>query len=176
MVADHLMHFTLSSLGRAAASAGLESLTLSDSVLPKELTWLGRTIEADRDQISDAPAHRPGAVLKGAEEQFGWLVRQREHAQTIAQSSDNFGILGTSISGTWLHGAMTEDVAFFVDEDAGRVNRKHLGLPVLAPSEVASGSDVYVPLIPKIAEHLVKRLSGAGTQYHAALDLPAFEF
>lgn len=176
VIADHLLHFTLSSLGRTADRAGLDTVALTNEILPKELTWVGRVQDAAAAPKARHDTIESGSVLENLEQQLEWLLEQQKQALELAERSDNFGIFGTSISGTWLFGALSDKVRFFVDEDKNRCDREHMGRPVLAPSNVPQGADVYVPLIPKISRSVVDRLSSERSRYHATPDLAPFRF
>jgi hypothetical protein len=99
-----------------------------------------------------------------------WLREQLFNATAIAGNSRSFGIFGTSISSTWLAGAMPEQVAFFVDEDPARVGRMHLGHPIRHPTEVQA-ADVFVPLIPDVARRIAAKFGAAHGTYHLPPDL-----
>jgi hypothetical protein len=99
-----------------------------------------------------------------------WLNRVIEKAKRIARQSSNFGIFGTAIAGTWLGGVLGESVNFFIDEDPLRVGKRHLGLPVLLPSEVPSESCVYLVLPSLLANQVYRRLRKS--QPHLKLILP----
>ena len=169
IIADHLSHFTLATLKYAAQRAGIQPIFLSDTVLRKELTLIGRKLlNAGRD-IDPPNAH---SGIRQVERQVDWLRAQGDAARKLAAGSPKLGIFGTSISATWLHGFVSERAAFFVDEDPGRIGREHLGLPILAPDAVPTSADVYVPLIPEVAEAVAARLRRHGVRCHTP---PAIE-
>jgi hypothetical protein len=96
------------------------------------------------------------------------LTEQVRAAKALGARNSRFGIFGTSISATWLYGAMPGHVTFFVDEDPARINGTHMGLPILAPRDVPEGADVFIPLIPQAATSVARRLS----QVKANFSLP----
>jgi hypothetical protein len=63
---------------------------------------------------------------------------------------------------------MSDKVRFFVDEDPQRIGRTHLGLPILAPTDVPPDSDVFVGISPILSESLAARLSSGTRRFHAA--------
>jgi hypothetical protein len=91
---------------------------------------------------------------------LGQLV---EGAEQATRTSAHFGLFGSSIAATWLTGILGERVEFFVEEDANRIGRTHLGRPILRPAEVPSGSVVYTPLAPHIAARIAARLASTIT-------------
>jgi SAM-dependent methyltransferase len=164
-IADHVSHFTLTSLGDAARMAGCKSLELSNSVLPKELTWIGSPGTGTGTEALHKPRDS-AALVAVAHRRVEWLADQVRESEAIARRSPQFGIFGTSISGTWLYAALGERVRFFVDEDPARVGRTHMGLPIVAPDAIPAGADVYIPLIPKVAAAVAARLSRHGVRCH----------
>jgi SAM-dependent methyltransferase len=163
VIADHLSHFTLATLQALCARAGYETLAASNTVLPKELSWIGRPAQAAPHQMAQEAV---ADVIARVEKQIVWLEAQVTAARALAKLSQRFGIFGTSIAGTWLAGAVGEGIAFFVDEDPGRVGGEHLGAPVYLPKSIPSGSDVFVPLVPKTAVAIGARLSRTGVIFH----------
>lgn len=168
VIADHLSHFTLATLQALCARAGYETLIASDALLPKELSWIGRPWAYPfRETIEEAAAD----VIKRVEWQIAWLEAQVTAARNLAKTCARFGIFGTSISGTWLAGAVGEGLAFFVDEDPARAAGEHMGVPVYPPDMVPADSHVFVPLLPKTATAVAARLSGSSIAYHVPPDV-----
>jgi SAM-dependent methyltransferase len=168
VISDHMLHFTLDTLRFAGERAGFRTQFASDSLLVKELSWLGVA-------AADQPAGMidPAGELERVQRHVDWLAEQIAAAQQLARTSRQFGIFGTSISGTWLYGALGGGVSFFVDEDPQRIGRTHMGLPILAPSEVAKTAHVFVPLIPEFAREVVRRLGKFGVQFHTPPQIAA---
>ena len=171
VIADHLSHFSAASLRFACEQAGCSTVELSDSVLRKELSWIGQCGHgiAAAKELPD-----PHRSMVRTLSQIEWLAEQAASALAFASASRRFGIFGTSISGTWLHGILGERVRFFVDEDPGRIGRRHLGLPICAPGAIPDGADVYVPLIYEVASAVAKRLARPGIHFHTPgpIDVP----
>jgi SAM-dependent methyltransferase len=170
LVADHLLHFTLDTLRLAGERAGYRTVALSDSVVNKELSWIGCL-----DALAKPPAASRAvayAAATMARQHVAWLQQQADTARNLAMHSACFGIFGTSISGTWLYGILGERVAFFVDEDPGRIDRRHMGLPILAPTAIPAGADVFVPLIPEVAAAVKRRLASPTVRFHTPPPLP----
>jgi SAM-dependent methyltransferase len=163
VIADHLSHFTLETLSLVSRRAGVEIVELSDTVLPKELSLVGRSGRPEAPVI-DFPDAKPAIDRVG--KQIDWLSAQVSSAIGIAETSPRFGIFGTSISGTWLAGVLGDRVSFFVDEDAGRIGGLHMGRPVISPDQIAGGADVFVPLIPDLAASVIARLSRPAIRFH----------
>jgi len=164
VIADHLMHFTLESLRFAALLAGLNIIEVSDAVLPKELSLIARAGNATHRTEPVSPDPRQSMARVDA--QIDWLVNQAESANVIARASGNFGLFGSSISATWLAGLLGDRISFFVDEDKTRVGGRHMGKPIIGPSDIAADADVYVPLIPTVAASVANRLARPGIRFH----------
>lgn len=168
VIADHLLHFSVGTLRSAARRAGCDIVELSDTVLPKELTLIAQGSQAKGGEITSPDLH---LSVERVTAQLGWLFSQIQLANRIAKGSRRFGVFGTSISGTWLAGALGDQVSFFVDEDPARIGGLHMGQPVLAPDKVPTAADVFVPLIPEVAVSVTQRLSRrAGARFYTPLD------
>jgi hypothetical protein len=148
VVADHLMHFTRPTLAYLAERAGLAIDAIRNDVLPKELTLLAHR--------GAAAAARPDAKLGAAivEQHLGWLASVVASAAAARGKARSLGIFGSSISSMWLYGALSRDAAFFVDEDKSRIGGKADGRPILSIDDIPSGSTVYIPLIPSVAQRV----------------------
>lgn len=164
VIADHLLHFTLETLRLASHRAGLEIIELTDTVLPKELSLVGRG-GAGVAPVIGFPDSKAAVERVGT--QIDWLYAQIAAATEICTGNPRFGLFGTSISATWLAGILGDRVAFFVDEDPGRVGGQHMGRQILSPAEVSGNSNVFVPLIPEVAASVAARLSGPTVRFHA---------
>ena len=165
LVADHLTHFSRSTLGCMAAQVGASTSLVSNSVLPKEITMIGRRGAADITM--------PGAQegIRIAQANVLWLGRVIASARDFAQSQP-FGIFGTSIAGMWLYGALGGAASFFVDEDPSRIGQKYAGKPILSPHEAPSGAIVFIPLAPDLASKIARRYADAPAQFVSS---PSFE-
>lgn len=150
LIADHLVHFTPSTLAQLCRRAGLSISQLSDRVLPKELTLLGRC-----GREGTGPA-QPEEAWQLASRTVNWLTSVLATARSLATDRP-IGLFGTSIAGMWLYGALRDQVAFFVDEDTTRIGRDVDGKPVLSPDRVPMDYRVFVPLVASVAEKIVHR-------------------
>ena len=164
VIADHLLHFSLDTLRLAAMRAGCDVIEVTDTVLPKELSMVAR---AGNGAAAGLATAKPQAVVRHVEAQIDWLINQIAAAETLSGNNKSFGIFGTSISATWLAGILGDRVAFFVDEDKGRIGGKHIGRPVFSAAAAPAGADVFVPLIPNVAASVVQRLTATAATFHA---------
>lgn len=157
-VADHCSHFTLDMLCHAAEQAGFEVATRSDAWIRKEIGVLARRPGND-SPAQPGPLPQPkGPVLLAA--QLRWLQAVAGHAREEA-ARGGLGVFGTSNAATWLAQELRGAAQFFVDEDPQRRGKTHLGLPVLAPQDVPSGSAAYLAFPRAMALDIAARLHPA---------------
>ncbi len=154
MIADHCSHFSCGMLSQIATASGYELLQATESWVPREITVLARKLPAP------APARSASAPRAESEQVFGgWNGLQRLLAQVAPLTqAPSFGIFGTSIAATWLDAQIGRVARFFVDEDAQRAGRQHMGRPIFAPADVPAGATVFLALAPAIAERVGERL------------------
>ena len=149
----------MGTLQHLAARAGLSTVSLANTVLPKEITFLGR-----RSSNPVMPALDPMEGRRIVENALDWLGRVLEQGRALS-SARPFGIFGTSISGMWLYGDLRDVVEFFVDEDPSRVGHFYEGRPILAPADTPADSIVYIPLNPDISVSVSRRLAGLPARF-----------
>ena len=159
LVADHLLHFTGTVLDFACRRSGFSTIPHDGPVIRKELTLVGRK--------ADVPATLPPpAPLSGlARRHVAWLRDQAAYFQDRANHAPQYAIFGTSIGGTWLHGQLGSETAFFVDEDPSRIGRTHLGRPIMAPGDIPAGTEIFLPLPEAIAAGIARRLTRPGVAF-----------
>ncbi len=162
LVADHRSHFDPRTLAACAERGGFADFAVFDDWVFKELTMVasdGPLAIARPPRRTDAPHSR-----RELEAHLGWLAGILDAAAAAARAAAEFGVFGTSIAGTWLFGAMSDRVSFFVDEDKSRIGRRHEDRPILAPAQVPRGAIVFVPLVPAVAAHVAARLGALGVR------------
>lgn len=161
VVADHLMHFSPSTLSSLLSRSGFEVIYVSTGRVKKEISLLARK--------SGSPTGAPvlfdsskGSVAKEcrlAASYIAWLNGcAGKAAKEAANSGGCFGIFGTSIAATWLATQIKGMVSFFVDEDVNRTGKMYMDLPVFNVEQVPPGSVVYLALVPELAELIYTRL------------------
>jgi SAM-dependent methyltransferase len=154
VVADHLCHFNPASLSGLLVRAGFQIDLLAETWVNKEISLLA---SAAPQPIAAAPGD-PRTTKAKIESEVAWLARMLADAREAARAG-SFGIFGTSVAATWLAADLGDRVAFFVDEDPARRDRLHLGRPILAPTQVAPGSTVYLAFVPAISDTISRRLA-----------------
>jgi len=126
LIADHCTHFTMATLRNAVAAAGLAIQILSDGWVPKELSLLAGIAPTTADAQELVPPADGGA------KEVAWL---RQLLAAALAEPNPVGIFGTSISGSWIAAQLGSHAIFFVDEDPHRIGKRHMGLPILPPSQ-----------------------------------------
>jgi SAM-dependent methyltransferase len=162
LVADHLAHFSRTTLSYLLGQIGVSTSVISNTVLPKEITVIGqlRSVEV-------APPVEPDGV-RLAQATVLWLIQVMVLARDLARTQP-FGIFGTSISGMWLFGLLRDAVSFFVDEDPSRIGHEYAGKPILSPLEAPGNATVFVPLAPAVAAKVVERYADAPARFVSIL-------
>lgn len=168
-VVDHCGHFFAATLARAVERAGFEAAALGQDWMPKEVGVVARAPAAGPVVgLAAAPAPSPAAAAQGlglASGALDWLLRTLSDARSAADrlhaEGRGFGLFGTAIAGSWLAQGLVGHVDFFVDEDALRWGRTHLGLPILGPAEAPAGAGVFLGFPPKLARGIAARLKSA---------------
>lgn len=168
VVADHLCHFTPSSLEAMMQMAGLDVQVLATQWIKKELSLIALPVDASRSQQTlgqraNALAD-PQAAIAQVTAQVNWLQNLVNEGNRLARTGA-IGIFGTSVAATWLAGALGENIAFFVDEDPARSGRTHMGRPVYQPTDAPKGALVYLAFITSVAQLIAQRLHGTGLRF-----------
>ncbi|OGR37766.1 MAG: hypothetical protein A2051_13195 [Desulfovibrionales bacterium GWA2_65_9] len=163
LIADHCTHFSAGSLRRELVRAGFAVEALAEgTAIAKELAVLARRVERAgpaAPPVLDMPSTTDIAEARQrAEQGVGFLGAVLVQARAAARQAP-VGVFGTSIGGVWLAAQLGPAVAFFVDEDEDRVGRELMGLPVLAPGQVAAGATVILPLAPAVAQAVLRRFA-----------------
>jgi len=154
LIADHCTHFSARTLRSIVGAAGFEILHIETGRVAKELTLLARHPEPMEPAAVVAAPDRDGEIA--GKKLIAWL--EAVIAQGLASQAP-VGVFGTSISATWLAAALGEKVTFFVDEDANRIGRRHMGLPIHGPGDAPQNVPILMPLRSDIAAAVGARLS-----------------
>ena len=160
LVADHLMHFSPSTLARLLRRCGFAPALVETDWVPKEISALAQARRSDdpRPAFSGDDTEFAEATWRRIGSHVAWLARMAESVREYAQR-DGFGVFGTSIAATWIASQMGGRIEFFVDEDASRVGKQHMGRPILHPRDVPAQCTVYLALAPRIATTIAERLA-----------------
>lgn len=158
LVADHVIHFSRTSLCRLLRSAGFSETSATTEWVPKEISLLSRRVVTDA-AIGQFVSPPGSEVLERIAVYVNWLRALTVLGRQLAAGGKPMGVFGTSIAATWLASQLEASIAFFVDEDESRIGKMHFGKPIVRPADVPSGSVVYLALPPAIAELIARKLA-----------------
>jgi len=153
LIADHASHFDENSMRGVLSSAGFDILMISSQVVLKEITVLA----VRRDQFpADAEPHvvKTDSLSTAVQN----ILNFRERAMDLRRSAEGLAVFGTSIGGTWLCSELDNNIDFFVDEDKGRIGRKHMGKHILPLHKCPMETALCVPLARCVADSLSSRV------------------
>jgi len=157
LIADHLTHFSDSSLKLIAENSGFVVDVVETDWVSKELSMIAinseHSLKVKKNILSDSEN-----IVAFVHDQISWLLAMKHAAELASNTSDRFGIFGTSICATWLAGVLGDRVSFFVDEDPSRQGKEYMGKRIEAPQQIDANSKVYMALIPEIADKISARI------------------
>lgn len=156
LIADHLLHFTPSTLSRLAQKAGYGVMSTATDWIPKEISALFSL--ASDDDSHKAPRERPDLAKRRVESHLEWLSQLEASVRRELSGFTHRGLFGSTIAATWLGGALEDTIDFFVEEDASRCGKLLLQKPILHPRDVPEGAGVYLGLAPVTAKKIYSRL------------------
>ena len=154
VIADHCTHFDANAVMNVLYDSGLIVETLRSEGLPKELVAIARVGNA-----TEKPTPRPvrSSPLDLCENYLALLWDVTDAARKASQTSDKFGLMGSSIAAVWLAEELGSSVRFFVDEDRDRIGSQLLGRPICGMDQVPEGATVFIPLSVNVAKKIVER-------------------
>lgn len=167
LVADHCSHFSPGALFQLVSSCDFQVYIVSNNWLPKEITIVAKPLE----YADSSPWHKEEfqqnveASMQMITDNITWLQSTKDTAKNLV-NSEKFGIFGTSIAAVWLDSELGNAARYFCDEDPGRVGNNFMGRPIIHPKDLTKSSDVFVPLVPEIANKVIARLSNASICFH----------
>lgn len=156
LIADHLLHFTPSSLSQLAQKAGYDVVLTATDWTPKEISALF-SLGSDGN-CSKTPGERPGLAKQRVERHLEWLSQLEASVRAALSEFPHRGLFGSTIAATWLGGALGDAIDFFVEEDPSRCGKQLLQKPILHPRDVPEGAGVYLGLAPVTAKKIYSRL------------------
>jgi len=161
LIADHLMHFSPETLSNLLRRVGFMPTLVATDWVPKEISLLAGRKENGEEKIcreSILETHMADKIFIRMSDYVDWLRATAAQVNKLVQEGRSLGIFGTSIAATWLAGILSSGIDFFVDEDPSRIGRKHMGKPILSPSQVPKNASVYFALVPELAKTIFRRL------------------
>ena len=161
LVADHLTHFTPETLKFLIEKTGFEVISLSDKILPKEITMIIKKAKKTRVPDIETKINLDDFIT----DQLDWLRDLTIKAEKYSSKIEKFGVFGTSISAMWIYGKIGKNINFFVDEDPTKVGKNIDDIIILHPNDVPNNSQILVPLSHVIRSKIINRLSSEGSIY-----------
>lgn len=162
LVADHLLHFTPSTLSRLAQKAGYGVVLIATDWVSKEISALF-SVELDGN-CSKIQRELPDFAKQRVEGHLAWLSQLEASVRTALSGFSHRGLFGSTIAATWLGGALGDTIDFFVEEDPSRCGKQLLQKPILHPRDVPEGAGVYLGLAPVTAKKIYSRLMNSKFQ------------
>jgi 2-polyprenyl-3-methyl-5-hydroxy-6-metoxy-1,4-benzoquinol methylase len=162
MVVDHTSHFSPETARTTVRRSGQRTAILATNWAPKELTVVvqatGQATDVETERAVPLSAAQAAAAEEHLSTSLRWLAATAADAAMAAEKQP-FGLLGTSTAATWLGNMLGGAVQFFVDEDRHRIGRQFQERPVVEPSSVPAGAEVYVVFPPAQARDIRGRLA-----------------
>ena len=151
VVADHVNHFSESSLRRLMADAGFEVSAIDDAA--HHSAWV--VVAEKRSTADTVPVNESLAeiVKEMAAYWSGFGERVRIFEQ---QGNGEAAIYGSGFYGTFIHAnlAALDAVKCFLDQNPHRQGHSLLGRPILAPEALPEAVErLYVGLNPRVARN-----------------------
>lgn len=164
LVADHCCHFTLKTLGRLIDRAGYDVIQISRELVKKELSVLARPRLASTKNAKHAPPREIDDVIDLTKRSALWLTKLVNAARHLSEQG-SFALFGTSLAATWLSIEVGQNVGSYIDEDPSR-HGYYLGRPVIPPSAIPTGANVFLPFPPAVAAQIAERFKGKPFTLH----------
>lgn len=162
-IADHLSHFTTSTVESLLNMAGLYVTDIVQGVVAKELTVVAST----RRLRSHGPLDGEGVVKPS--EHLAALEMARDSIWKATTKFDSVYIFGSSIAASWTRLICEElgiSIESFLDEDEQRVGGMLLGCEIRSPhaTKLTRNDVVLVPLATEGRSEVISRLTALGIQ------------
>ena len=172
LIVDHCTHFSPTSLRQSVELGGFQVARLDQTCIDKEISLIAGLppgkIEvrsySQRERIDDF--NYPAIYVK-------WHKSILDQALSMI---GNVGIFGTSISATWLKSALGDKVSFYIDEDASRIGKSHLGIPISSITDAHSDISILMPLRPDLALSIKNRLKSHSVKLVLPPSLASYEY
>lgn len=146
-IAEHLQHFSESTLNLIAKVSGFSLCAISDDVFSAVEIGFAGTATSDQEMLAIAALNYSSSLVS----QLSSEIERRRKKILL------FGVGG---SGLWLGKLFREHIAAFVDEDPLKCGETFLGIPVIPIHEIEVNSTVFIALNNRGQSTLIaKRLS-----------------
>lgn len=156
VVADHVNHFTVSSLTHLLRDCGFSGIEIFDERHPGALLFIAnKSPIPEKHHLGDTKLEEHVVQIANYWEEYVEKVRSFENDHS---ANDNVAIYGSGFYGSFIFASLRDPgkVRYFVDQNPYRRQMPHLGVPVISPAEIPSDLEVlYVGLNPKIAKNAI---------------------
>ncbi|OLP45057.1 class I SAM-dependent methyltransferase [Rhizobium oryziradicis] len=157
-VADHLNHFSVSSLKYSFALAGFTVEVIDTTAFPGAFFAV-----AVRNDVLEAPNVEPAEVLAGATKAQDICRFWERATRTIDEAAKRLNgcravIYGAGFYGSWINSRIVADIAptAFLDLNPNLQGSMHFDRPVLVPADIDERTDVvFVGLNPLKARAII---------------------
>lgn len=162
VVADHVNHFTRSSLERLLSESGFEDLQIDNQVHPGAWVFTGRAGDSSKSPCGFASEGLAAEVAGICDYWSGFAERVR----TFEKGPGNAGpaaVYGSGFYGTYITTCLVDRdrVRCFLDQNPHRQTQHLLGRPILAPDDMPQDIRViYTGLNPRNAQAILSRVKG----------------
>ncbi|RUM27306.1 methyltransferase domain-containing protein [Rhizobium vallis] len=150
-VADHLSHFSDSSLRYALAAGGFTLRTIDDTSFPGAFFAVAEKSAVPVKPYQDHEA--VAAAVARAHEICDFWTKATLHLDDAARrlSGKRAAIYGAGAYGSWICSRIGKHVELtaFLDQNPGLQNKEHFGYPVIAPTAIAEDAEaLFIGLNP----------------------------
>lgn len=162
-IADHLSHFTKSTVESLLNAAGLYVTDIVQGLVAKELTVVAST------QRPPSHGSHDGKPVVKPSEQLAELEMAREAIWRATTKFASFYIFGSSVAASWsrlICEGLGISIEAFLDEDRQRVGGMLMGCEIRSPNAVrlTRNDVVLVPLATEGRSEVISRLKSRGFQ------------
>jgi 2-polyprenyl-3-methyl-5-hydroxy-6-metoxy-1,4-benzoquinol methylase len=164
LVADHISHFTPSTLLKILEKTNYEIIFISDKVLTKEITVIARK-KKNKANVKNSFNSIVSEKIN-INSRIAWLNELVKSSNDMYEEGFKYGIFGSSISAMWLLGSTKNKVDFFVDEDLTKIGQNFMSIPIILPNEINQKSKVFVPMSHIVAKNIKSKLENSLCTYH----------
>jgi len=155
LIADHLSHFTLSTLLNLVRKNPCKIVRKNEDMVPKEITIVLSPSSIIHEDLTTV--HN----LKNRKDIIRFFELWRKLIESF-DAHDNIMIFGTSIGSTWLFNELAKseiNVVGFLDEDFSKVGKLYKGKPVIDVQkfELETNTKMLIPLAPNLVSIIFRK-------------------
>ncbi len=173
IVADHINHFSISSIQQLVRESGLSLISIDSSAHQSAFVCVAEKSRS-KEIGKIPPFDREEFKMRIFKYADFWMSAEKKvrDFEASLQAQESVAIYGAGFYGTFIAKSLVspDRIACFVDQDAYKRSRPHMGHSVLSPSELpAKTSAVMVGINPHLAKNII-----SGIPEWASKDLKFF--